>query len=69
MATAEPRRFIRRHQVEALTSLSRTQIYRLIARNEFPRQVKLAPGHAVWVEQEVAAWVDQRIAAARGEAA
>lgn len=69
MATSEPRRFIRRSEVEAMTSLSRSEIYRRVADGTFPAQVKLAPGHSVWVEAEVCAWMDARIAEARGVAA
>ncbi|EHK68636.1 prophage CP4-57 regulatory protein [Pseudomonas psychrotolerans L19] len=69
MATNETRRFIRRHQVEAMTSLSRSEIYRRIAAGTFPAQVKIGAAHAVWIESEVAAWVDARIAESRGEAA
>ncbi|MCY1458186.1 Prophage CP4-57 regulatory protein (AlpA) [compost metagenome] len=69
MATAENRRFIRRKDVEAMTSLSRSEIYRRIHNGTFPAQVKLSEGHAVWVESEVTAWIEARIAESRGEAA
>lgn len=69
MATTETRRFIRLPQVQELTSLSRSEIYRRIAAGTFPAQVKIGAAHAVWIESEVAAWVDARIAESRGEAA
>ncbi|WP_323148823.1 AlpA family transcriptional regulator [Pseudomonas oryzihabitans] len=69
MATEQLRRFIRLPQVQELTSLSRTEIYKRMKARTFPATVKLGPGHTVWVESEVAEWVDARIAEARGVAA
>ena len=69
MATQEPRRFIRVKEVLAITSLSNSELYRRIKVGTFPPQVKLAPGHVVWVESEVSAWLDARIADSRSEAA
>ena len=69
MATQEPRRFIRIKDVLSLTSLSQSELYRRIKANTFPTQVKLAPGHVVWVLSEVDNWVAERIAEARSEAA
>ena len=69
MATQEPRRFIRIKEVLSITSLSQSELYRRIKANTFPAQVKLAPGHVVWVLSEVDNWVAERIAEARSEAA
>ncbi|MGF0337521.1 helix-turn-helix transcriptional regulator [Ectopseudomonas toyotomiensis] len=64
-----PRRFIKRPAVEAMVGLSCTEIYRRIAKGTFPRQIPLGPKSVVWDEAEVIAWCEERIAAARGEAA
>ncbi len=69
MATQEPRRFIRIKEVLSITSLSQSELYRRIKASTFPTQVKLAPGHVVWVLSEVDNWVAERIAEARSEAA
>ena len=69
MATQEPRRFIRIKEVLSITSLSQSELYRRIKAGTFPTQVKLAPGHVVWVQSEVDAWVAERIAEFRGEVA
>ena len=69
MATQEPRRFIRIKEVLSITSLSQSELYRRIKAGTFPAQVKLAPGHVVWIESEVLSWCDARIAECRGEAA
>ena len=50
------------------TSLSRTSIYRLMARGRFPASVALG-GRVAWIEAEIEAWVLDRIAAHRGAAA
>lgn len=65
----QPRRFIRVKEVLSITSLSQSELYRRIKANTFPVQVKLAPGHVVWVLSEVDNWVAERIAEARSEAA
>ena len=64
-----PRRFIRVKEVLSITSLSQSELYRRIKADTFPVQVKLAPGHVVWVLSEVENWVTERIAEARSEAA
>lgn len=65
----QPRRFIRVKEVLSITSLSQSELYRRIKADKFPVQVKLAPGHVVWVLSEVENWVAERIAEARSEAA
>lgn len=65
----QPRRFIRVKEVLSITSLSQSELYRRIKADTFPVQVKLAPGHVVWVLSEVDNWVAERIAEARSEAA
>ncbi len=63
------RRFIKRQAVEQITGLSCSEIYRRIAAGTFPKQINLGPKSVVWIEAEVMAWCDDRIAACRGEAA
>jgi len=68
--TALPaRRFIKRQDVESITGLSCTEIYRRIAAGAFPKQVTLGPKCVVWIEAEIYAWCDEQIAASRGEVA
>lgn len=64
-----PRRFIKRQAVEDITGLSCSEIYRRITAGTFPAQVTLGPKSVVWIESEVIAWQDARIAECRGEAA
>lgn len=62
-------RFLRLRQVLELTGFSRAQLYRLMARGEFPRQISLTTGgrSVCWNSTDVQAWQDQRIAASRAE--
>ena len=56
-------RLIRLPEVIQITSLSRTQIYRLIAAGTFPKQRRLSHKVAAWKESEIAAWIDSVVAA------
>lgn len=48
--------------VISIASLSRSAIYDLISKNEFPKQVKLGTTRsAAWVRSEVEQWVDDQI--------
>ncbi|MEO4012274.1 helix-turn-helix transcriptional regulator [Pseudomonas rossensis] len=67
--TAPARRFIKRQEVESITGLSCTEIYRRIAADNFPKQVTLGPKCVVWIEAEVLGWCDARVAESRGEVA
>lgn len=64
---------IRLQEVIARTGLSRSAVYDLAQRGEFPPQIKLSKGGraVAWSASEVAAWVESRIAArdSRGSAA
>ena len=58
-----PIRMLRLAQVIDLTGLGKTKIYELQGEGRFPMRVKIT-AHAVgWVEDEVQAWLAQRVAA------
>lgn len=61
----QQRKFIKLREVEALTTLSTSELYRRIAAGTFPRQVLLGPKSSVWIEAEVLEWCEQRIAESR----
>ena len=46
----------------ALTSLSRTTVYRLQDAGAFPRSVKVSPGRIAFIESEVEGYIKSRIA-------
>lgn len=50
-------------QVKARTGLSRSEIYRRIALDEFPAPIKLGLRASAWHKREVDTWITQRIAA------
>lgn len=52
---------LRRKQVEARTGLSRSAIYALMARNEFPRPVRLTAKAVGWKQDCVDAWINSRV--------
>lgn len=58
--------FIKLSAVMAQTSISRSHIYALIEKGEFPKQVTLSERSVAWVESEVQDWIDARIAARDG---
>lgn len=52
--------FLRLPQVLAWTGLGRSTLYRLVARESFPRPVKLSPRAVGWRRQDVEAWGMER---------
>ena len=55
-------RFIRLPEVMHLCGLSRSTIYELIRKGEFPPQVSLGGKNVAWLHSEVTAWMAGRIA-------
>jgi prophage regulatory protein len=43
------------------TGLSRSTIYEMISRGDFPQQVKLGPRAVGWSSEDVVHWIDSRI--------
>ena len=60
---------LRLPEVVQHVALSRSEIYRRIAAGTFPPPVKLGERRSAWLEQEVNAWCDSRIAERDGRAA
>ena len=56
-------------QVKARTGLSRSELYRRIAAEDFPRPVKLGTRASAWNAAEVDRWIADRIAARDAEGA
>lgn len=56
-------RFLRISEVVEITGISKPTLYALIARGEFPRQVKLTSGGKIagWIQSEVLAYMQSRI--------
>lgn len=52
--------FMLRAEVMQESTLSKTVIWRLMNRGEFPLPVKLSPNRVAWVRSEVEAWVEAK---------
>lgn len=61
-AVTEFFRFLRLPDVMRVTSLSRSQIYRLEASGQFPQRVKLGLAASAWISTEIAQWQADRVA-------
>jgi prophage regulatory protein len=55
-------KLLRLKQVKELTTLSQATIYRLAAKGAFPKQVIIGDRAAVWLEDEVIDFLNQKIA-------
>ncbi|UQB43140.1 AlpA family transcriptional regulator [Thiomicrospira microaerophila] len=53
---------LRAKQTQAATGLSRSHLYNLVSKGLFPKPVKLSEKSVAWIEAEVQAWIDSRIA-------
>ena len=61
-------RILRMSEVEARTGLSRRTIRAMVARGDFPRPVRLSRRTVGWLESDLNAWLQERIARSRGGA-
>ncbi|MCH8866944.1 MAG: AlpA family transcriptional regulator [Proteobacteria bacterium] len=52
-------------QVIDRTGLSRSAVYDLISKDKFPSQINLGPRSVGWIENEITAWIDDRIEESR----
>lgn len=55
-------------QVIEATGLSKSTIYVLISRGEFPAQIKLSERASGWLESDVDEWIDSKQKAGSGNA-
>jgi prophage regulatory protein len=61
-ARGAPLRILRLTQVIDMTGLRKTKIYELQAQGRFPLRVQITSHSVGWVEHEVVAWVNGRMA-------
>ncbi|MGA0617396.1 helix-turn-helix transcriptional regulator [Paracoccus sp. KR1-242] len=57
-------RYIRRTEVESLTGLGRSTIYRMMSDGEFPKPIKLTRKAVAWPEEQILEWLASRPVAA-----
>lgn len=60
--TTTPNTLIKLPTVKGRTTLSTSEIYRRIEAGTFPKQIKLGAKAVAWLEHEVNAWIDARVA-------
>ena len=53
-------RLLRRRQVEEITGLGRSSIYRLMQYGQFPRPVKVGSAAVRWRASDITAWLESR---------
>lgn len=58
-----PSRFLRREEVQQLTSLGRSSLFAMVASGAFPKPVRLSARRVGWVPEEVSAWMARRVLA------
>jgi prophage regulatory protein len=56
------RKFLRRPDVEAATGLPTATLYAMMAKGAFPRPINITPGRVAWLETDVIAWQEARLA-------
>ena len=65
MSGSEAMQFMRLVEVVKMTRLSKSHIYAMTKRGDFPAPVKLSAFVSVWVESDIQAWMSARVAKAR----
>ena len=60
MPQSSPERILRSREVQEMTGLSRTSIWRLERKGEFPARVPLTAGSVGWRYSEVNSWINQK---------
>lgn len=49
---------LKRREVEAMTTLSRSTIYRLMNDGKFPASIRLSANSVGWLESDVEQWIE-----------
>lgn len=62
---SETKNFLRLKDVIRRTTCSRSHIYNLVQQGLFPKPIHLGGRSVAWLESEVAAWMDSKIACTR----
>jgi len=62
-------RILKLNDVKQKTGLGRSSIYKCMAENRFPKQLKLGLRGVGWLESDVEQWIADKVQAARQDAA
>ena len=60
-------RILRWPEVQKRVGICRSHAHQLIAKNQFPAQIKLGPRASGWIESEIETWLENRIAQSRSD--
>ena len=60
--------FLRLPAVMAQVGYSKSRIYALVAKGQFPQPIRLGERASAWLKSEIDAWIAARVAASRGAA-
>jgi prophage regulatory protein len=55
-----PLKLLRFPAVRERTGLSRSTIWRLERRGQFPKHHRIAPNVVAWIEEEITSWIELR---------
>lgn len=55
-------RVLRKKEVQSITGLSNSALRDRMLRNEFPQKISLGARAVGWIDSEIYAWLNQRIA-------
>ncbi|SHL26253.1 helix-turn-helix transcriptional regulator [Halomonas caseinilytica] len=58
---------LRRPEVLRRCGISNSTLHRLINAGDFPAPIQLGPRAVAWIEEEITAWIEQRIVASRAQ--
>ena len=53
-------RLLRRREVERVTGLARSTIYRYMREGDFPRPVRVGPAAVRWRQSDLVRWLESR---------
>ncbi|MEX0447874.1 helix-turn-helix transcriptional regulator [Xenorhabdus sp. SGI246] len=67
LITTPKENLIRLPEIQRRTGYGKAWIYKPIADNRFPKQVKIGTRSVAFIESEVDSWIAQRIAESRSE--
>lgn len=62
----QPKRILRRPEVQARIPLSTSEIYRRIDNKTFPKPIPLGARAVGWLESDIDAWIEQQVAQVEG---
>lgn len=59
---------LRRNQVEAMTGLARSTIYKLIKAGSFPKPIQLTDRAVAWPSNLIESWISEKLAKSDAQA-